>query len=231
MHGTNESQQLVQSILCELVARDVPIRFGVEAERDQSDSLNNLTKSDFTPQKAYAAAPKMWDSHDGRSSEAALRSLVQVSAWRTAGADLEVFAFDFAPSEYPIDLERSRHATMAAMVDQAAKDFEGAVILIAGGYHTPVTRLTMEPQSGSMADMLTVRPVVSLSMAHDGGEAFVTYSKNGSKVTTGILEVLENHQREYSSWTVNLSSHGVHYRGVYSTGFITASPPAFPTEH
>ncbi|MEO1553133.1 MAG: hypothetical protein AAFR82_04305 [Pseudomonadota bacterium] len=231
MHGTNEAQKFVGEVLCDLIANETPVRIGFEAARTQSAALNALTEATFSDQQAYEAARQMWDSPDGRSSQAALSLLRRISDWRTSGAEIEVFAFDFAPSAFPSDLERGRHASMAAMVDEAATGFEGAILLVAGNYHTPIVRRTMEPVSGSMSNMITARPVVSLEMAHNGGGAFVTYSMNGGELTTGELTLSKNHAIDIEDWSVRIEPFGVHYRGTYSVGSITASPPAFATEH
>ena len=107
----------------------------------------------------------------------------------------------------------------------------GAMILVAGGYHTPIVRRTMEPVSGTMSNMVTARPVVSFKMMHDGGAAYVTYSIGGSReTTTGELELSSINVEAMPKWTVKIEPFGVHYRGHYSVGTITPSPPARPAE-
>lgn len=122
VHGTEEVPRFSESLLCNLVRMDKPVKIGIEASRAQSDGLNALIRagSDFSDEEAYAAAPRMWQSHDGRSSVAMLNLLRRFAGWYEFGADIEVFAFDADPEEYDTDRNRSRHATMAAMVDEAA---------------------------------------------------------------------------------------------------------------
>ncbi|MEM6555919.1 MAG: hypothetical protein AAF642_08600 [Pseudomonadota bacterium] len=230
MHGTNEVPDFVGAILCDLVASGIPVRFGIEAARSQGDALDSLVQNEFSEAQAYAAAPAMWDSPDGRSSEAVLELFIDISSWRRTGADIGVFAFDFAPSTFPEDIEVGRHAVMASMVDAAAEDFDGAVLLVAGGYHTPIMRRTNEPMSGSMSNLITARPVASFDMRHRGGTAFVTYSMDGSETITGELTLSGIQGADMADWSISFEPLGVHYRGQFSVGAITASPPAFPAE-
>lgn len=230
MHGTTEVPAFVSALLCDLVESDIPIRFGIEASRDQSEDINGLVQNAFSNADAYAAAPDMWDVPDGRSSKAVLNFLHQISEWRIQGADIGVFAFDFAPDSFPEDLDKGRHASMANSVDAATTDFDGAIVLVAGGYHTPIVRRTMEPVSGSMANLITSRPVVSLDMAHAGGSAYVTYSLGGSELITGELSLSPSNAGDFGDWSIEIEPFGVHYRGVFSVGAITASPPAFAAE-
>ena len=231
MHGTREVPLLIESILCDLVQNDIPVRYGIEAYRSQTSDLSELVQAPFSDEDAFEAAPGMWASHDGRSSEAVLSMLHQFSKWNSSGGDIDVFAFDADHTKFIEDVGRSRQATMAAMVDEAAQNFDGAMILVAGGYHTPIVRRTMEPVSGTMSNMVTARPVVSFKMMHDGGAAYVTYSMGGSReTTTGELELSSINVEEMPKWTMKIEPFGVHYRGHYSVGTITPSPPALPAE-
>lgn len=229
--GTNESPQLIQSVLCEFVNLGIPIRLGVMAEHDQNESLNQLVRSNFSEQQAFDAAPKMWSASDGRGSAAMLKLLRQVALWREENANIELFAFEVASDETFADHTQSRYQTMASIVDGSAEQFDGAVILIASRQQTKLPIESTETHSNNMVELLKARPVISLQMVHDGGEAYGAHSNEFEKRAFGEFEIPENHPRRYSSWSINLEKFGPHYTGAYSTGFITPSPPAFPAEH
>ena len=50
------------------------------------------------------------------------------------------------------------------------------------------------------------------------------------KRTTGELELSSTNVEQMPKWTMKIEPFGVHYRGHYSAGTITPSPPALPAE-
>lgn len=116
MHGTSEVPVSIESILCDLVQNEISVRYGIEAYRSQSADLKELIQAPFSDEDAFEAAPGMWASHDGRSSEAVLAMLHQFSEWNASGADIDVYAFDADHTKFIEDLGRSRQATMAALL-------------------------------------------------------------------------------------------------------------------
>lgn len=225
MHGTNESPGAIGSLLCELVAADIPVRFGIEAEWPQSAALDGALRYPLDPEAVYAAAPAMWDSHDGRSSEAVYRLLEGIALWRSFGADISVFAFDHDPA-LPADQALTRSAVMAREVDRNMAGFDGAVLLFAGGYHVVLNPPGSGRTGGSLASEVTARPVIALNMAYGPGEAYVTASLGDGDLVTGPLKLSATHKGDTRVRAFDLTPTGYH-SGIYLTGPITASPPAF----
>lgn len=223
MHGTNESPEAVRGLVCELVKSGLPVKLGVEANADQGAALNQVFSGEAGRDEIFAAAPKMWATPDGRSSEAVLGLLKEIAAWRNAGADIEIFAFDWGSAQQ----DMARWKSMAANVDQAAAGFDGAMILYTGGYHTTLNPPAREGKGGSLASGVTTRPAFPVQMMYDGGEAYVTYSVSGSELTTGVLSLSERGYPPETVRTITLDPDDPR-QALYFTGPITASPPAFP---
>lgn len=224
-HGTNESAGAIGSFLCELVAADVPIRFGVEAGHDQSVALDAALTWPIDRDAVLAAGPDMWSTPDGRGSEAIYRLLSALALWRSAGANISVFAFDSTFEETDKDMRRA--AVMAREVDTALKGFDGAVVLFAGNYHTRLNPPVSGRTGGSLASEVTQRPVTALEMRHAGGEIYATVSFNGSEAKPGIY-AFDNHLPADAAVRVFDLTPTPTQSGFYYTGPITASPPAFP---
>lgn len=225
LHGTNESAGAIGGFLCELVGADIPVRFGIEAAHDEGQALDAALSWPLDKDAVLVAAPDMWSSPDGRSSEAVLRILSAVALWRSSGADISVFAFD-STFEGP-DTDLSRSSVMAREVDAAMVDFEGAVVLFTGSYHTRLGLLDQPNQVGSLASEVTGRPVLALEMKYNDGQAFVTVSFDGAEPVTGAVDFTGNAPEDAPIGSIELSKEDLR-RGQYYTGPITASPPAFP---
>lgn len=183
MHGTNESPDAVSEFLCELVKQEMPIRFGIEAAHDQGEALNNALTWPIEKQTLTEAAPYMWSVPDGRNSEAVLRLLENIASWRERGADIEVFAFDstFTGDDAGV----SRSTVMAREVDFATRYYNGAVVVLTGGYHISLNSREHKNPRGSLANQVRERPVLAMDMAHEGGTAYVTVSFDGNEPVIG----------------------------------------------
>ncbi|MEO0550562.1 MAG: hypothetical protein AAFZ91_11635 [Pseudomonadota bacterium] len=227
MHGTIEGTAFVESLVCSVLAEGKPVRLGLEAVANHSDSLNTLTQNSFSRDAVYAAAPTMWDSHDGRSSEAEYKLLEQIADWRLAGHAVDLFAFD---RPYGRNIGLSRSEFMAKAVDEALADYDGTVLVYTGGAHSTLTREDLTPKRGSMANLVTERPVISLDMVYDAGEAYVQASVDGGDLMVGPLSLQGTNSYGLQPWSLSLEPLGVHYTGYYYVGPITASPPAFPAD-
>lgn len=229
LHGTNESPEAVRGFLCELISDDQPIRFGVEARYTQGERLNAALSYPLNKEAVYNAASFMWDSFDGRSSEAIYQLLESIALWKSQGAQISVFAFDFdSSSQSDIDLGRSK--SMAREVDKNVEGFSGAVVLLTGDFHIALDPVDGPKTGGTMASEVTSRPVVSLQMKHKGGEAFVTmWSSLTDETTTGAQKWGASSTPSSPERFFDLTPRKYH-SGIYYTGTISASPPAFPKE-
>ena len=225
MHGTNESPAAVTGVLCEIINQQTPIKFGIEAFHDQSEALNEALAWPIDTEILKSAGPNMWRVPDGRSSEAIYRLLEQIALWKSLGAEIEVFAFD--STFQGDDAALSRANVMSRQVDAAARDFDGAIIVLAGGYHISLNPIGSPYQGGSLASEVRERPVLAIDMAHDGGEAYVTATFYGGDKIIGASYFKPTNLVGGEPNTFVLSSDDPR-KGKYFVGTITPSPPAFP---
>lgn len=236
VHGTNESPDALFGLACLLAEEGVPVLVGLEAERTFGDELDAfLDHGDVAA--LYRATSGMWDVHDGRSSEAILQLLRNLAGLRAAGLDVSVFAFD---ASWRLDHEQQadwatvgRDAKMAEVVDEAARDFSGGILLLTGGFHARKQIFDYEDTPFvPMATGITARPVLSLEMRHAGGAGWIIGEIDGQPFK-GALDLMSLSQEGAPARAFVLGEHEdhrdrVHWDGVYYTGAITASPPAFP---
>lgn len=243
IHGTNESPDALFGLACLLAGEGVPVLVGLEAEHAAGAELDAfLDHGDVS--RLYETTAAMWDVHDGRSSRAILTLLQNLAGLRAAGLDVRVFAFDTTWSlDYQAQADWAtvaRDAKMAEIVNETARAFEGAVLLLTGGFHArkqsfPFDETLFVP----MATGITVRPVLSLEMWHAGGSGWITGEVDGEPVT-GAITVTNLLAEGAPARTFVLGEHekilgedywgNAYWDGVYYTGPITASPPAFPSE-
>ena len=226
VHGTNETADAMRGLICELVKRKIPIKFGVEASNDQSEALDAAFTWPLDKDRVLKAGPDMWSVHDGRGSQAVYDLLATLGKWRAEGADISIFAFDFTRHEGEV-LQLTRSTVMAREVDKAMTGFSGAVILFSGDFHTVLNPPDSELVGGSLANEVKVRPVVALKMRHLGGEIYAKISFGGGAATSqqvkwGARMPVEAPSRSFDL-TPTLTQSGYFYTGV-----LTASPPAFP---
>lgn len=224
LHGTEESPKAVSGLVCELVRAGAPVRLGIEATHTQGDALDAALTWPISESDLRSAAPDMWSVPDGRGSAAILQLLENVALWRSKGSDIKVFAFD--STFKGDDRGLSRSAVMAREVDAAAEGFDGAIVLLTGGYHIALNPPDRQNEGGSLASEVRARPVLTLDMVHRGGTAYVTVSFNGGEPVTGAAN-FKSHSRIGEANSFQRSDSDPR-KGYYFVGPITASPPAFP---
>ena len=236
MHGTVESVEGFQQFVCSTLERGFPVRLGLETGHAQSVALDSALATPFDDTRVRDAAPQFWSTPDGKGTEAALKFLKQVSAWRAAGFDVSVFTYDSEPADFrgAKDIARMRDATMAREIDRQLEDFNGAVLVLTGGFHARTKQFEFAGQQFfPMASEITGRPVLSLSMKYGPGEAWVNatvQNEDGSiESSIGPLKVSGNVGDDTSLRVFDLEVQAEElYDGYYFTGPITPSPPAFP---
>ncbi|OYW86713.1 MAG: hypothetical protein B7X53_12020 [Hyphomonas sp. 34-62-18] len=239
IHGTNESPAALFGLACHLAKEGAPVLVGLEAERTFSDELDAfLDHGDAV--RLYGTTSGMWDVHDGRSSQAILLLLQNLAELRAAGLEVSVFAFD-ASSELDYREQAdwgtvSRDARMAETVDAAAARFSGAVLLLTGGFHARKQVFDFDGTSFvPMATGIQARPVFSLEMRHAGGSGWMIGEVDG-KPFMGALDLMNGlppdapvHAFALGAEEPAYDGNTAYWDGVYYTGPITASPPAFPS--
>ena len=232
-HGTNEGPDAFYSLVCELAQQGLPVRVGLEMNRNFSGTLNAfLDRPDDLDWLRERTHP-FWTYGDGRSSGAMLKLLQDVADLRGAGMAVEPFGFDSTTGQVGEDLNAfvfgGRDAAMAENVDTESANFEGAIILLVGNVHARKTQVEYDGRGYlPMAGKIESRPTVSLNMYFQTGTAWVHMIRNGES-TQGETEFSSGLGPDTPVRAFDLSESPHGYDGVYYTGPITASPPAFPT--
>ncbi len=236
IHGTNEAPEALQQLACAALEQGKQVRIGLEAVWTQGAPLDAALRAPFDPGAVFEAAPIMWTTLDGRGSGAILGILKQVAAWRTEGRDVSVFAFDGAAEEW-VDAGNqatARDAAMARHVDRETEAYGGVVLLLTGGFHARKHAFEFAGETYTpMASLITIRPVFSLQMIYEGGEAWVNGSieyEDGTIVDrVGPMKVGRNGPATGLPRSIQLTHiQPDDFDGTYFTGPITASAPAFP---
>lgn len=230
IHGTNESPAAFFALTCYLAKQGQAVRIGLEATHTQSEALDAFLNHPDDSATLRLKTDDMWSVHDGRSSEAILLLLNRLADLRANGADVSVFAFDAHGEEWVSadSREIARDAAMAKHVDEAAAGYDGAVLLLTGGFHARKEPFSLgDLHFVPMATGITSRPVLSLEMRHAGGSGWMIGEVDGEPFKGAI--VLNNLLPEgLPVRAFRLESPSAAYDGIYFTGPITASPPAFP---
>lgn len=220
----------VYELACGLAEKGVPLRVGFEATYTQTDALKAFLKAPDNLEALRKDAESMWSVHDGRSSEAILLLLQKLAALRTKGVDVSVFAFDAGEGEAAgADSSfNARDAAMARHVDEAVNGYEGAVLLLTGGWHARETAFDYEDiEYIPMASRITARPVLSLAMHHAGGSGWMWGEIDGEPFK-GVMKLNNLLPEGTPERAFLLEPTRTGTDGIYYTGPITASPPAFP---
>ncbi|KDA03266.1 hypothetical protein [Hyphomonas oceanitis] len=230
MHGTNESPEAFYALACHLAERGEPIRIGLEAPHTQSAGLETFLSHPDDTSVLRVGADNSWSSHDGRSSEAMLLLLQRLADLRAKGVDVSVFAFDSDPQETmgAENVSIARDAAMARHVNDAVEGYEGAVLLLTGDFHARKEAFSLgEYDIVPMATGITVRPVLSLNMLHAGGTAWMIGEVDGEPFK-GVMTLQNLLPSDALDKAFRLERIRQGYDGVYYTGPITVSRPAFP---
>jgi len=230
IHGTNESPDAFYALACHLAERGQAIRLGLEATHTQSAGLETFLSHPDDTGALLNGGNNAWFSHDGRSSEAMLLLLQKLAALRAKGVDVSVFAFDSDQQEtmFAANVNIARDAAMARHVNEAVEGFEGAVLLLTGGFHARKEAFSIEGTDFvPMATGITVRPVLSLEMLHAGGSAWMIGEVDGEPFR-GTLALQNRLPSDAPEKAFLLEPERPNYDGAYYTGPITVSLPAFP---
>ena len=229
MHGTNESPRFFAEAVCQALARDLGVTVGLEIPRDESARLDAyLASAGDAAAEAELLAGPIWrrKTQDGRSSLAMLELLRELRVLQAKDLPLHIVLID-DPSQ-----PARRDVAMAQSVETAvAARPEDLVLVLTGNIHNRLTRgmpwdETYTPMGLLLRQALTGRGVVSLNVAHRGGEAWLCLSgepcavqRIGGRAERDEGVVLFEEPR-------GDGSEERPYDGVYNVGKLTASRPA-----
>ena len=223
VHGTEQVPDFVLRYLCAVAAGGKPLTLALEIPLEEQARLDAfMAGAGAAGDRAALLAGPFWQRafQDGRSSMAMLRMLDAVRKMRAAGTAVAVIAYDGA------GMGAGREAAMAQQLRAAiARSGGSAFVVLTGGLHATRTRGNrFNPAFESMVYLLADLKPVSLTVATDGGEAWIC--NGASPAMCGA-----------KTWTINLRSPapqaGVlldaptpQFDGTFYVGKTAASPPA-----
>ena len=233
LHGTAQGPAFVGDVVCAAARTGLPVTVGLELPSNEQAAFDRFVASAGGPaDRAALLSIPFWapEYPDGRSSEAMLELLERVRALRQAGSELRLVAFA-APASIPYrQHDRAMADTLAKAAPGAAR---GVMVAFAGNIHTRLTRgmpfdTTFAPMGYLLARRLPERRVVSLNMAHDGGDAWNCHPASDDPERFVCDARPFGAQDGPAAWSVELGEAGEDdgaYSGRYGVGPITASPP------
>jgi hypothetical protein len=153
-----------------------------------------------------------------------LALLRQVRDLRAHGANVEVLAFDPAPSQYRPGDTRDRLVAENLRTVHAAFPNTALVVLV-GSYHA---KRSPALASNTLSDFLESDSVLALRMQHAGGTAWVCRGKIVETLACGSVEFESADDAIHDHPTISLGPEiEAGFDGIFYVGRIDASPPAF----
>lgn len=236
MHGTKEGPLAVSEFVCAALNGGLSVRLGLETGRSQTKALDRALAPPFNAVLVKQAAPTLWSTPDGKGSEATLELLAQASKWREMGKEVSIFTFDAEVRDYvnKDDISRARTQVMVEEIDKQLQNFDGAVVILTGSFHAREKEFEFSGRSFTpMASLISQRPVISLDMRYGPGEAWVNASiQNEEGALTRKIGRLSLSGNVKPGTPINkielMTTEDGLFDGVFFTGPISASPPAFP---
>jgi len=229
MHGTNESPRFVQEALCTALQNGHSVTVGLEIPEAESDPVDAFLGS---PGDAEATARLLQGSfwqrplQDGRSSRALLGLIQQVRAYRAEGWPVRLILID--DPTVPTRRDHAMQAKVQAGLETAPTD---VFLILTGNVHNRLTRGTRwdaayEPLGYLLRQALPEQRILSLNVAHTGGEAWVCFGSSPSDC--GVRRIGGNTEGGQGV-EFGTAAAGDAYQGGYHVGRLTASLPAIGT--
>lgn len=221
MHGTNQAPSAFAELVCEAAKRGpvaVALEFPVQmqpvfdafmAEPDANKARDLVLAYEYGP----------FRFHDGRGSEAMLAMLQRLRVLKQTGADLRVLAtvpdsprVPGFPQSYA-ELDRAHLWSVAA---RAAPDRR--MMILVGSVHAEKARRVGSPLGLPAAAHFRPEEVLSLFVAHQGGEAWTCVDD------CGVHPVAAAEPARQRGIVMAAEADGT-FDGYLALGPTTASPP------
>jgi hypothetical protein len=225
-HGTKELPTAFAEIVCAALEGGRPIVVGIEQPPSDQPALDAYMASDggLPAREALIAAPA-WAA-DTRFSVAMADLIETLRAWRAAGANLTLVAFD-EPAGQP-GTNAAREESMARQLEAARNARPGslAVALTGLGHADKEGFVSMSPPVASMMMHLPPERSASLAFVRAGGESWRCRREEGA--THDVCGAASLTAREPAlPRGVHAAPGSAAFDGLYSPGVVlTASPPA-----
>lgn len=230
-HGTQQIPAFISDVVCITAKKRIPITLGLEIPFDEQAAIDRfLDSGGGAAAEAQLTEGAFWhrEIQDGRSSMAVLQLIEQARALRAAGAKLRIVAYDAKPGLPGQERDRVMARNLAAVAGREPKNL---LVLLSGNFHNRLTRGTSwdqeyEPMGYLLTKSISSSRIISLNVAHEGGEGWVCVEQPpDSKLTCKALPFKP--ETGAPAWSVKLTAEpNSPYSGTFGVGRISASPPA-----
>lgn len=219
IHGTNESPEFVQAIVCLALETGLGVTVALELPQSEEPTVVRFVKGGKprVSREEIARLP-FWakDYQDGRASIAMLDLLEELRKRKVAGENVEVILLD-----KPQDFARRDQEMADRLLSAVEASPENFFVTLTGNLHNRTA-----PESGRMGarvvEKLGRARVVSLNVSHTGGSAWICEATAGC----GPLELGGRGEGSAPSIQLFEEPDPRGYQGSYFVGAISASPPA-----
>lgn len=226
MHGTNESPAFLLDAVCAALRDGLGVTVGLEMPRSESARVDAfLTSPGGTEAEQRLLQGPIWQSsyQDGRASRAMLDLIERLRAYRAAGLPVRVVLID-DPSA-----PQGRDRAMSERIQDAlAAAPDNLFLNITGNVHNRLTRGTRwnadyEPMGYLLRQSMDASRIISLNVAHGGGEAWVCF---GNTPSSCGIKPMRGRGDEGHGVVLLEEPEGQPYHGSYHVEQLTASIPA-----
>ncbi len=226
MHGTNESPRFLKNAVCVALRDRQSVSVGLEIPRSETARVEA-----FFGGAGGAGAEedllqgRMWQKRyqDGRASRAMVDLIDSLRVYRAAGLPVRVVLIDdpTIPARRDSAMSAQIHSALAASPDDV-------FLALTGNVHNRLTRGTRwnaayEPMGYLLRRAVDAQRIVSLDVAHAGGEAWVCFG--GTPASCGVKRLRERGGDEEGVVLFD-ERDGQPYSGRYQVGRLTPSLPA-----
>lgn len=216
-HGTREVPTFAADLACHALAQGRALVLALEIPASEQARIDRfLASSGDAAARADLVSGEFWTfpMQDGRRSQATVDLLVRAQAWVRSRTPIAVVAFD---AEVP---PAERDAAMAEHLAAARRARPEALFLvITGGLHAVrAASPDFEPMAARLAALIDPSRVVSLRLAHAGGDAWLCTEECGPHEIDG------QRRGPRSIELFDRLTDG--FDGEFYVGPIHASPPA-----
>jgi hypothetical protein len=225
LHGTRESPDFVDSVVCNALAAELDVIVGLELSRLTQPRLEAYLVSEGTDQDRRALLDDpMWQRsyQDGRTSRAMLRLLDRLRQRRRAGKPVHVVAFDASGRRGNQQRERDMATSLLRSIEVSPQAMH---VVLTGNRHSRVFPGVRgdsgyQPMGYVLEQALGSQRVISLDAGHSGGTAWIC------SPDCGIARLGGRRDGPPGAMEIADETRPAGHRGWYFVGPITASPPA-----
>lgn len=221
-HGTTEAPAAFADLVCTALEQG-PVTVSVEYGEEMQPTLDAFMAADSEAKArevlaAYAYGPFV--HHDGRGSQAMLDLLLRLRAMAQAGKDVTLVAS--VPTSPRVEGFSQSYREMDRAVlwgRQAMARPQTRVLVLVGRIHAEKTRRVGSPLGLPAAAHIRPEETLSLTLAHQGGEAWMCLDE------CGAAPIPETDDLAARGVVLTPQQNGK-FDGLLALGPVTASEPA-----